>query len=212
MTISGPDHLTTVRLRFPVTFSVVTSAGLLALTAGYFWQAQSIKETLVFFLAGAAAVGQITASFYTARMLAATLAIRDDDLSRQSKVTDAAASKEAKLNALEFGRRWNDPHMYQVRDMLREILDHTGSHDELIAVIREKKTSVISILNFLEEIATASVTGHSDDELLHRQFSSVILNTWRKTSHWIQVHRSERGDTEIWEDLERVYGQWNQRR
>ena len=195
--VKGPDLLTSVHLRFPVTFSVVATIGLVLVTAAYAFDTHSAKSTLIFFLAGAAAVGQITASFYTARMLAATLAIRDADMKGQ-----------ANPSVMQLGSRWNDPAMYHARDALREILDHDGSHDELTKLIDTKRTNVIHILNFLEEIATAVKNEMADAALVKTQFSGVVVLTWSKVIPWIQSHRKKRGQPDIWEDLESVYDSW----
>jgi hypothetical protein len=193
--IKGPDLL--ARVSFPLTFSAVGAIGLVAITAMFAYTTQSIKETLIFFLAGATCLGQVTASFYTARMLGATLAIRREDIQR-----------EQKRSAMHFGTRWNDPGMYPVRDVLREIMDHGGSQDQLIDIIEGKRTHVVHVINFLEEIATAKAHGMSDDGLLRTQFSGVVAQTWSKVFPWVQVHRRRRNASDLWEDLEGLYNDW----
>src|SRR5262249_55318035 len=141
--------------------------------------------------------GQITASFYTARMLAATLAIRQED-----------QGDARKRSAMQFGMRWNDPAMYHVRDILREVLDHQGGHDQLITIIEAKRTNVVHVLNFLEEIATAIGHEMSDAGLLHAQFGGVVTRTWTKTYPWIQSHRTRRNSPKLWEHMEALYNDW----
>jgi hypothetical protein len=185
------------RISFPVTFSVLGILGLTVITAAYGYSTQSLKDTLVFFSVGAAAVGQITASFYTARMLGATLAIRRDDLDQQRK-----------RSALQFGSRWNDADMYLVRDVLREVIDHAGSHEDLIQIIEGKRTHVIHVLNFLEEIAITKRSGLSDPDLLRTQFAGVVTAAWATTFPWVQAHRRKRALPSLWEDLESLYAEW----
>jgi hypothetical protein len=159
---------------------VLGGIGLTILTAVYAYETQSIKDTLLFFSVGAAAVGQITASFYTAKMLGATLAIRRDDLDQQRK-----------RSAMQFGARWNDPGMYDARDIFRKIIDHKGSQEELIQTIDANQTHVIQVLNFLEEIATTKKYGLGDPALLRTQFSGAVNAAWGKT----QANRVKKSST-----------------
>lgn len=193
----GPDVLANVQIAFPLTFSLFATIMLVGITAAYAWDTKSLKDTLIFFLAGAAAVGQITAAFYTARMLAATLSIRSEDIGYASRV-----------KAFSFGERWNDPAMYHARDTLREVLDHDGSHDQLVDVIEKKRTNVIHVMNFLEEIGTAVRCRVADDEIAKMQFSFVVTSTWSKCLPWIHDHRRRRGQNALWEDLEALYDAW----
>ena len=61
-----------VQLRFPVKLSVV-GALILAILTSWYGCVASTKETLLFFLLGLTALGTVTAAFYTARILVATL-------------------------------------------------------------------------------------------------------------------------------------------
>jgi hypothetical protein len=112
--------------------------------------------------------------------------------------------------ALKFGERWNDPSMFHVRDVLRDIMDSPISHDELIKFVNEKsrRTNVIHIFNFLEEVSIAHKHHLVDRETLDAQFHGIVVGTWSKLSPWIGTIRKDRNDQRIWEDLESLYDLW----
>src|SRR5262245_38836893 len=115
-------------LRVPIYFSAIAAIALALLTVWFWYGAQPTREALVFFLAGAAAVGQVAASFYTARTLAATLrkderdAHREEAAQERQNASDARQemrlSYELRLAAMRYGERWNDPQMFPALESL----------------------------------------------------------------------------------------------
>lgn len=199
-----------IRFSFVITFSAIASLTLIAITYWYWRETQSVKDTLVFFSVGAAAVGQITASFYTARVLAATM--RRDD--RDAKRADAAEARfeaqriaQMKRDSLRFGERWNDASMFRARDALRKVhRHHATSEEDLKKFVDEQETDVMHVINFLEEIATACRLETVDPEIMRQQFDDIVVTTWRRLYPWIEKQRS--GNVFIWEDLERLFDAW----
>jgi hypothetical protein len=218
--LKGADTLGRVQIQFPITFSAIASVALLGVTYWYWRVDSDVKNTLIFFLAGAAAVAQITASFYTARILSATLAKdqRDTEREKGDVAREAACEKRElelqelslKQAAFRYGERWNDASMYHARDTLREIALRHKSQAELIDYIKKNLTNVIHVLNFLEEIATACRHEVVKKELMKDQFDFVVVNTWEILFPWIKEHRADRGSKSIWEDLEKLYYGWKQ--
>jgi hypothetical protein len=216
----GADTLGRIQIQFPITFSAIASAVLIGITYWYWRVDGDVKDTLIFFLAGAAAVAQITASFYTARILSATLAKDERDAEQEKAALDrenARETREQKLQelalkqaAFRYGERWNDASMYHARDTLREIALRDKSQTELVDYIKKNLTNVIHVLNFLEEIATACRHEVVKKELMKDQFDFVVVNTWEILFPWIKEHRVERGSKSIWEDLEKLYYGWKQ--
>jgi hypothetical protein len=110
-----------VVVRFPINITVIAILILVILTVVYDWLSHDIKETLVFFSAGVAAVGIVVTAFYTARTLQAILArdARDEEMERkreeraerEEKRAIAEADRQKKQLALQYGERWNDPAM-----------------------------------------------------------------------------------------------------
>lgn len=205
-------------MEFPITFSVVGTLALFVLTFWFWRESQSVKETLIFFSAGTVAVANVAAAFYTARTLNAALqkdnqvAVRerlaDERATRQEARETARAELRIKMYSMEFGKRWNDPTMFHVRDTIREIYKKHESGEDLKDFIEERQTNVIHCINFLEEIATACKSGLADEEILRNQFDHITISVWRKVNPWIELYREKRGNKAIWEDLEWAYDRW----
>jgi len=211
--VGDADTIGRVNIRFPLTFSLVCGVLLMGLTYWYWHESQSIKETLIFFGAGLAAVSQVAAAFYTARILNATLRKDDRDVQRESQAEARAQAQESllmKQQALRFGERWNDASMYHARDTLRAVLKaHAVSADELQKEIDGRETNVIHVMNFLEEIATSCRHGVVDNSIMRDQFDYVVFSTWEALFPWVQKHRKARGGG-LWEDTEKLYSAWKQ--
>lgn len=211
--VAGADTLRRIEIKFTfiITFSAIATLALLGITWWYWSETKSIKDTLVFFSIGAAAVGQITASFYTARVLSATLRKDDRDAHRaeqeEARYT-AWVALERKRASLKFGERWNDPGMFPARDALRLVHKHQGSSDddELRKFIDSKETEVMHVINFIEEIGTACRHEVVDAEIMREQFDDIVVSTWRKLYPWIEKKRIPNKD--IWEDFERLFYKW----
>jgi len=214
----GADTIARVRIHFPITFSALSSIALAGLTYWYWYETRDLPQTLIFFLAGATAVGTITASFYTARVLAATLRKDERDEAREANLAareEAREKREAererlqlKRAAFRFGERWNDPSMYHARETLRAVCYTQRTEVELNEYLEKHTTNVIHVVNFLEEIATSCKYGIADTEVMKNQFDFVVTNTWETLLPWVKRHRDERKAANIWEDLENLYHTW----
>lgn len=221
MAIIGADTLRRfdIKISFVLTFSAVAILALVVVTFLYWRETQSVKDTLIFLSVGAAAVGQITASFYTARVLNTTIRKDDRDAKRaddhdarqkaQMECEDARQKAQMELElkqaALRFGERWNDSGMFAARDALRLVLKQ-GTDVERRKFIETQETNVIHIVNFLEEIGTACKYKLVDIKIMQEQFDFVIVSTWTKLFPWIKEQRQQNND--IWEDFERLYDAW----
>lgn len=202
-----PDTVKQVNIRFPIKFSV--SAGLihLGLTAWFYIETQSVKEALIFFAIGAAAVGQLTATFYTARLLGSAM--------KSAEHADRAAERQAahdefilKREALRFGERWNDPAMTEARATLKKLVEHSkGSPNQLADYLKENDMAADHVMNFIEEMATCCRYGIVDVSIMKRQFDYVVILTWQTLVLWIQDTRRTTNNG-IWEDTEWLYDQW----
>lgn len=198
------DRVGRLNVQFPIQFSIVVVVLVLLLTALYAYVSfpskdnnQSLRDILVFFSALSVAGGTIAGSFYTARALGATIHAEQE-----------SAILRRKLYAFEFGKRWNDPQMHYARDTLREIVSHDAGEDDLIKYVEERCTNVIHILNFLDEIACVVRIELADHDCVKDQFLYVVTSTWRKLHPWINRHRTKRGSTAIWSDLENLFDDW----
>jgi hypothetical protein len=217
----GADTVANVNIKFPITFSILNVIAVLIVTFIYWLVSKSPTETLVFFAAVSAAAGQITVSFYTARLLSSTIAHDRAASEREKRIEERerrldereenAEKFRAKQAAMAFGSRWNDPAMFHVRDTAREVVRNSGTEEELQTYVESRATNVIHVLNFLEEIRTAHRHQLADREVLKEQFDGIVVSTWMKLHGWINKHRTSTGNRDTWEDLENLYDAWKRK-
>lgn len=212
------DGIVIIQFRFPIAFSAICAISVIVLSAAYYYISQNIKESLIFFAACTAAAGQITASFYTARMLSTSIAqntlafeqAQTADKNRKQELEAAAITNRHDVlkYTIRFGERWNDPSMFNVRDTLREIMEHKGTSEDLVIFVDSRRTNIIHLINFLEEIGTAKSLGLIDKEVSREQFDHIVVSSWRKLTQWIEKYRNDRGNKKIWEQYESLFDEW----
>jgi Domain of unknown function (DUF4760) len=192
------DTDTLGKIEFPIKASVVVSIVVLLLSLLYWLATRSLPQTILFFTGAGAAAGAILAAFYSARSLAINAAYLEREEKRRKKDL-----------ALERAARWNDPTMYHVRDVVRELFDSDHTSEAFQRNLRDKKTNVIHFLNFLEEIAIVIEYGEADERILREAFEGVISTACSKLHSWISTHRINRGRPRIWIKLEELGKRWN---
>lgn len=200
--MSSSDHLGEVK--FPVRASWIAIAVVVGLSIAFYWESRSVKETIVFLAAASAAAGAILAAFYSARGLGITAAIA----ARAASAEDDQQAYAARMRSMGYGERWNDPSMFHVRDVVRELFDRAQDAQRFKEHVTEKKTNVTHFLNFLEEIAIAVNTGDSDETTLKRMFRGVVIDAWTKLGPWIEEQRRERNRPRGWIEMQELARRW----
>ena len=199
------DTIFEVNVRFPVTFTVVVSAIVLALTVLFYNVTGSLRETVIFLAAASAAGGTIVTAYFIARTLNLYLA-QEGRIRGRETALDEQGKKE---RALRFAERWNDPTLYHVREVCRQIMEYRGKpEDELTRFIEGKKTNVIHVLNLLEEIAFAIEYDLIDLKLIRDQFEGIVVSVWQILEPWVNKHRIARGRPKLWIKVEELAGTW----
>lgn len=202
-----PDTVKQVKISFAIKFSTVAGLIHIGLTTWFYLETQSVKEALIFFAIGAAAVGQLTATFYTARLLGSAM--------KSAEHVESAAVRQAahdefilKREALRFGERWNDPGMKEARATLKDLVEHSkGSPNQLADFLKDNDMAAGHVMNFIEEMATCCRYGLVDVPIMKRQFDYVVILTWQTLVLWIQ-DTQRKSNNGIWEDTEWLYNQW----
>ena len=199
------DIVLDVSVRFPVRFTIIITVVVVVLTGTFYVISVDIKETMVFFGVATAGGGIIVAAFYTGRTLNLYLQ-QEFRLRAREEALDEVGKKE---HALRYGERWNNPSMYPVRDVCRNIFEQRGkSKDELTKFIESNKTHAIHLLNFFEEIAYAIDNGLVDIDLMREQFRGIIIDTWQILEPWIGDRRIVRARPELWDAVQNLYDEW----
>ncbi len=171
---------------------------IVVLLSVLYWAAtKSFAQTILFFTGAAAAAGAILTAFYSARSLGVNAAYLDREEARRKKDL-----------ALERAARWNDPALYHVRDVVRELFDADHTSPQFSSSIEAKKTNVVHFLNFLEEIAIVIEKGDADEAILKDAFVGVVTTACSKLDHWIVQYRIKRGRPNLWIKLEKLGEKW----
>ncbi|MDP6517307.1 MAG: DUF4760 domain-containing protein [Alphaproteobacteria bacterium] len=194
-----------VTIRFQISSVAIAFVLVLVVTGGFYLASRDLTETAVFFAAGLAGAGTILAALFTGRTLALFM-LQDDRMRKRELDLDELGKKD---RAMSFGRRWNDPNMYHVRNVCREIFSKSKEDGgEIKEYIEKHKTNVIHIMNFLEEIAYSVDHDLVDEELLKDQFDGIIFSCCDILGPWIAQHRKDRGFATIWIAVENLRNKW----
>jgi hypothetical protein len=185
-------------VKFPITASWIAILIVVLLTVFYYIATKDGERTLIFFAAITTAAGAVLAAFYSARALATTVT----SLGREEE-------RARKMLAFAFTSKWNDPAMFHVRDVVRELFTLDHNSEQFDVAIRDRTTNVIHFLNFLEEVGIAIEKGNADPEILRDAFAGVVGTAWSKLQGWIGEMRRARNRQRIWVNVELLAGKWN---
>jgi len=119
-------------------------------------------------------------------------------------------------SAGEFIKRWNDPVIDSVRKEVRSILtdallleplirkseNHVFNQDQ-----KDKRSQLIGVLNFFEELALAVHKKRADERYLYDFFSVTVKMVWTKFTPWIDADRRF-GDASYWDEFEALAKRW----
>ena len=202
-----PSKLGTIK--FPVFASLLLLIAVAILTI-IFHLCSKWRDTMTFGIgAGALAAGALGA-YYLGRGLSETIRQRSESISEQK----IARTEQKIARAFDFIRRWNDPSLAQIKAIFREIIEsgkaHVAEHvEQLIQNDRTKRSAVVEVLNFFEELAIAVHTGVADNETLYRGFRGPLREYHATLQDWIKQHRSSKQRPTMWEEVDKLVNEWN---
>jgi hypothetical protein len=196
--MANSDHLIDVRFSFSVTTGLATALAIGILTFIYWCATRDFEKTVVFFAAAAAAAGAILSAFYSARALALSIAVLEQDNARKKKQL-----------AFEYAARWNDPSMFHVRDVVRELFGADHRSPEFARKVQDNETNVITFLNFLEEVSYVLEKTDADQQILKELYIGVFCVAWSKLQHWITEFRRVRQRPRMWIGFEELARKWS---
>ncbi|MBV9506747.1 MAG: DUF4760 domain-containing protein [Acidobacteriia bacterium] len=121
-------------------------------------------------------------------------------------------------NAQGLIERWNSPSMVSVREVLRQItenrLDPTvlerkakGDLDP-DADVENKRASLVTVLNFYEELAIASLHKSANEERLYAFFSGIISQSATRLEGWIKHERAIDNEPDYYCEFLELAARW----
>ena len=196
-----------IRLSFPVRASIIVAFFTAALDFLYWYVTSSLKESLIFFGASAAAAGATLAAIYAAR----TLAFQIQQQAKTDRAMTSRMHHDRRVQAMGYAARWNEPHMEQARKVFREILEMSGSGvkeiDELLSS-HDRELRVVHMLNVLEEVALSVQYKVSDAQVLQEIYGDAVIAVWRGMGQWAVHYRLKRAQPNAWKALEALSKDW----
>ena len=94
--------------------------------------------------------------------------------------------------------RWSEPSMIPLRRFIREVSEYQVElgdvhrdkrNSKLTTQALEKRSEVVAILGFLEEIALAIRTGTASKDKLRRYYDAVLIQSWEAVEEWVKNER-----------------------
>ena len=184
--------------------------GLIA--AGFYHRCPPWRDTIVF-------IGSVLGG--TAGLYSLLLAVEQYEASvAQHRAGVAQSQRQMAHHLIE---RWNDPQIERQKDILRTVLhpQHgAAAIDPAIYAVRRingkleaptdrsKRSDVVAILSFCEEVALAVNVGSANEDLVRRYFEQVLSDIFDGFSTWIDAERGAQGDNELYAELQTVVRKW----
>jgi Domain of unknown function (DUF4760) len=117
--------------------------------------------------------------------------------------------------------RWSEPSMIPLRKFIREVSEcqvelgdicRDKRNSKLPTQALEKRSDVVAILGFLEEIALAIRTGTASEGKLRRYYEAVLMQSWQAVEEWVKSERRVDNEPGYFLELEIISQRWSQMR
>ena len=197
---------------FSFTFKVRLKLGLIAIAIAtgtaftYHKLEDKYKDTFNF---GATVFGVSIAG------VSAIHAYRDFVASRKIQSSEILVSREEKIldRTIAYISRWNCPEYGHFRATIKEIIGELEANKisnlkDHLEENREKAQDIITILNFLEELAFLIDEGLIHEERARKYFRGIVIQTYTKLSSVIHV-RKQATNERAYEYLCNLYNKWD---
>lgn len=194
--------------KFNVVLTIGIVLGILAVGV-IIWYVQNPahREGLRFALMTFTAAAGITTAYYVAASLRETTAAG-------AKSLEESARSELISRTFEYSRRWGDPAFESAKEAVRKIIREIHGDAERGQKIKEAianddklERSLISTMNFLEELAFAIHEGVVDADMQKRLFRGTVTRYFETLRPWVEQSRDLRGDN-LYVEVEKLYDLW----
>jgi hypothetical protein len=179
-----------IRVRFTVPPIIVLLGSLALVAALTLWYLRTNGD------------GRATLQF-AAVLVGAAVAIFTLLQGRQTKRVSAA---------LRFIERWNSPDLVDLRKGLRDLLRQAEGlplvEDPGSVRALDRRTTIVWILNFFEEMSIAVQSGEVDETVLRDFFRTAALKTYAALEGWVKEHRP--GHPTAFTEFERLCRKWRE--
>ncbi len=174
-----------LKVHIPITWSLLLLITVILFTTVFaIWE--QARPWVRFLGAATGVAAGVLSAVYIGRALQITIEQRDQAL------TDDKISR-----AFEFAHRWNDPNFAPLRAKWRKLLEEVEMQPddrvwEIVHSDAEKKTIVVDVMNFYEEMAYAARSRVADPETLKKIFGSIVERYFSMMFPWLEKYRKEK--------------------
>lgn len=116
--------------------------------------------------------------------------------------------------AHRFMERWTTPDMLEIRSVLIEVLEGRIDPASLTRTDTTKKNarlSIVSALNFFEEVSIALLEGTANEDRLKDFFSAIAVQSFAKLEDWIKTERKIDNEPTYYTKFELVTSRWKEK-
>lgn len=176
--------------------ALVVALGLAAIVLSLHQTFSEYRSTIVL---GASVAGAILALY-------GVLVAADNIYQRNQEKRVAAA--------LRFAERWNDPNFADLKRQWRMLLverEKIKPAEQVVELLEndvDKRSVVVDVLNFFEELAISVDSGLADEEMARRYFRTTAVQCFATWEPWVRAYRDKRVRHSTWKELETLTGEW----
>lgn len=194
--------------KYGVVITIGTILGLLSFgVIVWYVQNPGQRDAIRFGVIAFTAAAGITSAYYVAASLRETTTAGARSLQETVQANMLART-------FQYTQRWGDPAFDEAKQAVRLLIQDVHGDRERGRKIREMterdaalERSIISTMNYLEELALAIHEGFVDGAVQKRLVRGTVIRYWETLKPWVEESRDERGPA-IFAELERLYKRW----
>jgi hypothetical protein len=110
--------------------------------------------------------------------------------------------------------RWTTPDMVEFRRVLIDLLEDRIDPNLLVrsdVTMRETRLSLVSALNFFEEISIAVIRRTANEDRLKDFFSAIAVQTFARLDGWIKNERKLDNEPTYYSNFEALASRWGKK-
>lgn len=195
---------------------VVTGLVFVLATAAYTFF-KPVREEIIFILSALVGWGAVYSAYFVGETLRVQIAQKDMDL-RQQRID----------RSFDLKKEFDDPQLIEFRTKIESIVrtireEHKDADDDTCSEVLYEKISkdpemliaARSILNKMEAASLAVQFGNADEEVLYRDLSVIIINTFRDLEFFVAMRRARedvRNADRAFREAQKLVEAWEEER
>ena len=213
-----PDAVGRVKIFITVSFATVLAA--LGITATIFFANEEDaqrREVYSFGMLALTAVATGASAFYLLQSIRSNTRASEKGIQHTIALNKDKNKALAITNALGYIARWNSIQNMEASRIGMEVHSRVNGQspteqgriiEEYIDEDPSRKTSIVYILNFLEELAVALKTSSVDDDVCKSFFRGIVTEYYKIFYVFIAKRRNEKNNDRLYQNLSELAATW----